>query len=88
MSHSCLFVDVFLSVFDKCTLAGLAIERTTTEVVDAFCAIKVNGLNDGTDVCGVIFHLKVYIAIVSIGREIRNTIIIGSSTMQTGTTIC
>ena len=44
-------MNVFLSVFDIYTLAGLALKRTATEVVDTLRTVKVDGMNNGTDIC-------------------------------------
>ena len=78
-------MDVFLSVFDVCTLGGLAVEWTTAEVVEMFGAIEVDGMDNGMDRRGVILHLEVDIAIVGIRREVADAIVCYTLTGLAGT---
>ena len=68
-------MDVFLSVLDVCTLGGLAVEWTTAEVVEMFGAIEVDGMDNGTDRRGVVFHLEVIVAGISIRGEVGDAIV-------------
>ena len=68
-------MDVFLSVFDVCTLAGFAVEWTTAEVVDVFGAVEVDGVNNGTDRRGVVFHLEVIVTGISIRGEVADAVV-------------